>query len=99
MENTRSGAVSQGRPEGAACQGSRTSGLCSCGMALAVGAQRRAFTDGAAEGTRATFHPGATGLCILLLSLSSASRLRLSHPLLAGKQLSTARIQLYTEAR
>ena len=33
--NTRSGGVSQGRPEGAA---------------PAVGAQRRAFTDGAAEG-------------------------------------------------
>jgi hypothetical protein len=81
--NTRSGAVSQGRPKGAA---------------LAVGAKRRALTDGAAEGTRATFHPRATGLCLLLLSLSSASSLRLRNPLLAGKQLSTARIQLYTEA-
>ena len=37
--NTRSGGVSQGRPEGAA---------------PAVGAQRRALTDAGAEGTSAT---------------------------------------------
>jgi hypothetical protein len=37
LENTRSGAVSQGRPKGAA---------------PAVGAKRRAFTDDGAEGTR-----------------------------------------------
>src|ERR1039458_5760662 len=34
-----------------ACQGSHTSCLCACGMALAGGAKRRAFTDAGAEGT------------------------------------------------
>ena len=53
LASSRSAAVGQGRPN----QGSRTSDLCSCGMAKgaasAVGAQRRALTDGAAEATRA----------------------------------------------